>query len=398
MTQELPLRFLQRTWLRLAIIWLLILGLGFLALSQVYPGAWRWLLLSGVVLGYCLWVLRRGLINNHRPQESTLFPTLGLGNHLSMFRALVIGLLTGFLLLPAPPESLAWIIALLYTAASIADWVDGYAARRADQLTVLGQQLDMEFDGLGVAVVSLLAVWYGQLPVWFLSVGLARYLFLFGMWWRERHENHCYDIPPSVHRRVMAGMLMGMMTVVLWPIVPAEMATLAGVVIAVPILLGFIRDWLFSAGHLQSENLAYRRIQRILYVSMARLFPPLWRLLLALSMVLILRSSMPWYRPPAWLDLLLSWHMPLPEMLATALSVTAVIGTMLIFFGFMGRFGAIILLFPIGFDIATRGLVWFNGLALVCAMCIALLGTGLLSLWQPEEAFIVSRRGGSEES
>ena len=76
-----------------------------------------------------------------------------------------------FLLLPSPPEPLAWIIALLYTAASIADWIDGYAARRVDQVTVLGQQLDIEFDGLGVAVVSLLAVRYGQLPIWFLSIG-----------------------------------------------------------------------------------------------------------------------------------------------------------------------------------------------------------------------------------
>ena len=191
---------------------------------------------------------------------------------------------------------------------------------------------------------------------------------------------------------------MGMMTVVLWPIVPAEMATLAGAIIAVPILLGFVRDWLFTAGHLQVENHVYQRVQWLLYVSMARLFPPLWRLLLVLAMVLILQAAVPWYRPQAWLELLLSWHVPLPDMLAGALSMTAVIGIIWVFFGLAGRFGAIMLLLPIGFDIATRGLVWLNGLALVCAMCIALLGTGLLSLWQPEEAFILSRRGGGEES
>ena len=160
-------------------------------------------------------MLRRGLTNNHRLGELKLFPILGPGNHLSMFRALVIGLLAGFLLLPAPSDSLGWIIALFYTMASVADWIDGFIARRADQVTLLGQQLDMEFDGLSVAVVSLLAVHYGQLPIWFLSIGLARYLFLFGLWWRKRHGKPCYEIPPSVHRRVTAGMLMGMMTVVL---------------------------------------------------------------------------------------------------------------------------------------------------------------------------------------
>ena len=315
-----------------------------------------------------------------------------------MLRALIIGLLAGFLLLPLPPAPLAWIIALLYTAASIVDWTDGYVARRSNQVTVLGQQLDMDFDGLGVAVVSLLAVWYGQLPTWFLSVGLARYLFLFGLYWRKRSEKPCYDIPPSAHRRVMAGMLMGMMTVVLWPIIPAEMTTVAGAVIAIPILLGFIRDWLFTAGYLQADNAAYCRIQRLLYLTMARHLPPLWRLLLALSMVLILQAALPWYRPQAWLELLLSWHVPLPDLLATLLSMTAVLGTLLVLFGFMGRLAAIILFFPIGFDIATRGLVWVNGLALVCALCISLLGTGLFSLWQPEDALIVQRHGGSEKS
>jgi CDP-diacylglycerol---glycerol-3-phosphate 3-phosphatidyltransferase len=225
---------------------------------------------------------------------------------------------------------------------------------------------------------------------------LARYLFLLGMWWRRRAGKSCYDIPPSVHRRIMAGMLMGMMTVVLWPIVPAEMATIGGTMIAVPVLLGFTRDWLFTAGHLQSENPTYGRIQGLFYLTMARLFPPIWRLLLAISMLLILQAALPWYRPQAWLELLLSWHVPLPEVLATLLSSTAVIGTILVLLGFIGRLGAIMLLFPIGFDIATRGLVQANTLALVCAMCIALLGTGLLSLWQPEDAFIVQRRGGRD--
>jgi CDP-diacylglycerol--glycerol-3-phosphate 3-phosphatidyltransferase len=370
--------------------------MAYFLLSQVFSAAWPWLPLSGIVLAYCLWVLRHNLPSNHGLTDRVLFPNLGPGNHLSLFRALVIGLLAGFLLLPIPPEPLVWIIALLYTAASIADGVDGYVARRTEQVTVLGQQLDIEFDGLGVAVVSLLAIHFGQLPWWFLSVGLARYLFIFGIWWRRRQGKPCYDLPPSVHRRIMAGMLMGMMTVVLWPIVPAEMATLGAVVFAIPILLGFTRDWLFTAGYLQTNNQVYLRLQRTLYLLMARGFPPLWRLLLAFSIVIILRSAQPWYRPQAWLGLLLSWHVPWPELLASALSITAVAGTLMVLLGLIGRLGAIILLFPIGFDIATRGLLWTNGLALVCTLCIALLGTGLASLWQPEEAFVAQRRGGRE--
>jgi len=173
------------------------------------------------------------------------------------------------------------------------------------------------------------------------------------------------------------------------------MATIAAVVFAIPVLLGFIRDWLFTAGHLRANNQLYIRIQYSLYFIMARLLPPLWRLLLALTMALILQAVQPWIRPQAWLELLLSWHVPWPELLASALSISAVIGIIMVLLGFMGRFGAIVLLFPIGFDMATRGLVWFNTIALICALSIAMLGTGPFSLWRPEDSLINHRRGGS---
>jgi CDP-diacylglycerol--glycerol-3-phosphate 3-phosphatidyltransferase len=345
---------------------------------------------------YALCVLWRDLQQNHRPGESILLSTLGLGNHVSMLRGLFIGLLAGFLFAPRPADSLAWLIALLYTAASIADWLDGYIARRTNHSTILGQRLDMEFDGLGVLIVSLLAIGYEQLPIWFLSIALVRYLFVFGLWWRRRTGRPVYDMPPSIHRRIMAGMMMGFMTVVLWPIVPAAMATVAAYIIAIPVLLGFSRDWLFTSGRLQTTNPAYRRLQRALYLLVARGLPFLWRLLLPLTMLQILLVATPWYQPQAWLDLLLSWHVPIPAVLATLLCVTAVLGTILIFFGIAGRLAAITLFFPIGFDITTRGLLWSNALALTCALCIALFGTGRFSMWQPDEK-LVTRRSGEEE-
>lgn len=391
--QQFSFYSLHRSWLRLTMLWLVIWLLTFALLATWFQDAWQWLLLSGAVLIYCLWVLRRRLSLNHRPQESDLFPTFGPGNHLSLFRGLVIGLLAGFLLLPEPPVPLAWIIALLYTAASIADWTDGYVARRADHVTVLGQRLDLEFDGLGVAVISLLAIHYGQLPLWFLAVAFARYLFLLGIWWRKRLGKPVYDLPPSVHRRVMAGMLMGMMTVVLWPIVPPQMAKLGGLVMAVPLLLGFTRDWLFTTGTLTGSESSYRYIQDKLYRLMALQLPLFWRLLLTFSMVMILLAAQPWYMPQAWVDLLHSWGIPLPALFGAVLSLTAVGAALMVLFGFAGRVGAILLLFPIGFDITTRGLVWSNGVALICAMCLALLGSGLFSLWKPEEGFILQRKG-----
>lgn len=375
------------------IIWLISYRL----LLPVWPHTLRWLILSGLVLGYGLAILWRELPLNHRPGEMLLLPSFGWGNQLSLLRGLIIGLLSGFLFSPIPAMPLAWLIALLYTAAAIADWLDGYVARKRDHVTELGQRLDMEFDALGVAVVSLLAVGFGQLPVWFLTVALARYLFVFGLWWRRRRNKPIFDLPPSVHRRIMAGMLMGMMTVVLWPILPAAMATAAGFVIAIPVLLGFGRDWLFASGRLQGDNLAYLRVQRSLYRLMALWLPPLLRLILTAAMIHLLQQADPWYQPQAWLELLSSWHVPLPALPAALLSVTAVLGTLSVLAGFMGRLGAVLLFFPIGFDIATRGLLWDNGLALIAALYIALLGSGRFSLWQPEDA-LVSRRSGTKRS
>jgi hypothetical protein len=174
------------------------------------------------------------------------------------------------------------------------------------------------------------------------------------------------------------------------------MATVAAYVISIPVLLGFSRDWLFAIGRLQAANPVYHRLQHTLYVLAARWLPLLWRPLLFLAMLQIMLAATPWYQPQAWLDLLLSWHVPLPAALATILSVTAVLGTILVFLGIAGRLAAIALFFPIGFDIATRGLLWPNGLALICALCITLFGSGRFALWQPEER-LVTRRSGEKE-
>lgn len=384
---------MRRSWFRLALTWLAVWLIGYRLLQPAWPYAERWLLLSGVVLGYALWLLWRYLPENRRRHEAQLLPRLGPGNRLTMLRGLFIGLLAGFLFAPWPMGGLAWVVVLLYTAADVADYFDGYLARRANHSTVLGGKLDMEFDGLGLVIVSLLAVGYGQLPWWYLGVGAARYLFVFGLWWRRRNGRPIHDIPPSVHRRILAGLQMGLMSVVLWPIVPAAMATLGGTLIAVPLLLGFARDWLIVSGRLHPANETYNRVRRVLYQLLARRLSLLWRIGLALGMLAIIQAAAPWWRPQAWQALLQSWHVPGPGVLAMLLSAMAILGATAILLGVSGRVAAVLLLFPIGFDMATRGLTWENGAALTCAMLIVQFGVGPLTLWQPEERIFVRRAG-----
>lgn len=78
------------------------------------------------------------------------------------------------------------------------------------------------------------------------------------------------------------------------------------------------------------------------------------------------------------------------------LAVAGLAGTVLAALGILGRPATMALVFPIGFDIATRGLRGDNGIALVCAILLMLFGTGIGSLWPVEERFFQERLGGAQ--
>jgi CDP-diacylglycerol--glycerol-3-phosphate 3-phosphatidyltransferase len=276
---------LRRRWLWLAIGWGTAVSLFYFWLRHIWQIelANRWLGLTLLPLLYCLWVVGRHLAENRRAGETAVLPTFGWGNRLTLLRGLAISMVAGFLFSPWPEGWLAWLPMLLYTAADVADYLDGYLARITNHATRLGERLDMEYDGLGMLVVSLLAVWYGQLPWWYLILGLARYLFVFGLWWREMRGLPAHNLPPSVHRRVFAGFQMGFMSAVLWPIVPPAFATIAGTIFAIPTALGFLRDWFLVTGRLDPQADAYRRMQRWLYVATTQQMPPMLRIVLASS-------------------------------------------------------------------------------------------------------------------
>ena len=167
----------------------------------------------------CCW---RNLDAQPPPGGKRLLPSLGWGNRLTLLRGVLVGGMLGFLFLPRP----AGLAGLdpghsVHACQTSADFFDGYVARVTDHATRLGEILDMSFDGLGVLVASVLAVQYGQAPAWYLLVGAARYLFLAGEWLRRRLGRPIYPIPPSLNRRVFAGLQMGFLAAVLLPLISA---------------------------------------------------------------------------------------------------------------------------------------------------------------------------------
>jgi CDP-diacylglycerol--glycerol-3-phosphate 3-phosphatidyltransferase len=257
----------------------------------------------------------------------------------------------------------------------LADYLDGYLARLTHHVTGLGSRLDMEFDGLGVLVVSLLAVWYGQLPWWYLALGAVRYLFIFGLWWRKRQKLPIYEMAPSVHRRVFAGFHMSFLSVVLWPVIPSSGAMIAGVMFGGATAVSFLRDWLVMIGWLNPDSAVYRRTQQQIFRLMTHHLPFTIRVIIVLCLPILL-VSLPLEHPAGWLFSWVGW-----------IAGTAV------FLGCMGRVFALLLIFPVWLQVVTYGITPLNGIILVCVIYLMLLGTGRFSWWQPEERYIARRAG-----
>lgn len=384
---------LRRQWRLTVVLWLLVWAGSYGALHGRWPYADRWALVSAPVLLYGLWVVWRHLPQNHRPGGARLLPTLGWGNALSIGRGLAMALVAGFLLSPWPEGALAWAPMLLYTAADVADFLDGYVARKTNHTTGLGAALDGEFDGLGVLVVSLLAVWYGQLPWWYLGFGLIRYLYVAGVRWRRRRGLPLYELPSSVHRRVIAGFHMGFMSAVLWPILPPAGAAIAGTIFGGASALGFWRDWLVVSGRVDPEGAVYRRWMRRLGRLAQRIAPPLARLALAASVIGIVARWESILPPPAWPDLLARWGLPAPAVLASLAALLLLLGTALVSGGVLARLLSLALIFPLGFEIITGGLTAAKGTAVAGAVYLMLMGPGPFSLWPLEEPYVKRRAG-----
>lgn len=244
------LRRLRLRWVAVACLAACATALAFAGLRALLADALarRWLALSIPVLAYELALLWRYLPRNRAGER--LLPSLGPGTLLTIARGILIAFLAGFLLLPQPTESLVWLPAALYGTAALADYADGTVARLADHVTTLGARLDTEFDALGILIAPLLAVLYGQLPVWYLTVSVARYLFVAGRWLRRRRGLPVSDLPPRRSRRVLAGLQMAFVALALSPAVGTPLTTAGAALVAAPFVAGFVRDWLHVSGRL----------------------------------------------------------------------------------------------------------------------------------------------------
>lgn len=96
-------------------------------------------------------------------------------------------------LLQAPDEGDRWTAAILFVIGAGTDWLDGYLARRLNQVTELGKFLDPLVDKLLVLAPLLALVDLGQVPGWGVFLILARELTIAG--WRVNPTQAAGSIP-----------------------------------------------------------------------------------------------------------------------------------------------------------------------------------------------------------
>jgi CDP-diacylglycerol--glycerol-3-phosphate 3-phosphatidyltransferase len=207
----------------------------------------RWSCTALLALSVLIRRIRTAFAKEPGTLPGACFP--GLANQLTAFRGLLTCLLAGFLLLDPPTGLLAWIPGFLYSTALILDGFDGCLARLREETSAFGAFLDRDLDALGTLIGVLLAIHYGRLPEWFVLAGMAYYLFALGEWWREKQGLPLHPLPASRYRRFAAVAQSLFIAVSLLPVTLLPKSGIAEAVVMIPVLAGFLRDWLVVAGY-----------------------------------------------------------------------------------------------------------------------------------------------------
>jgi CDP-diacylglycerol--glycerol-3-phosphate 3-phosphatidyltransferase len=354
--------------------------------------------LSWAAVALAIWLYQgafvgRRLALNRRLGETAPLGKFGPGTNATLLRGWLLACLAGFLFAPRPSGLLAWAPAVIYILADVADFLDGYLARISGRATLLGAALDMEFDALGLLITVAIAVRYMALPVWYLPVGLARYAFMLGLWARRRAGKPIHPLPSSDSRRALAGLQMGALGIILVPALHPPVTTLGGVLLALPLLIGFTRDWLVVSGVVDVDSESYQRTRARIKLVLLHWLPVLLRAVVIASVVRLANVGIP---ASAQVNVGSSpLGLPLGAASVAALRLVELAAGAAVGLGFAPRISAVLLLAPLLLRAAGNGDSPALLAAVGASVVVLMVGGGAFSVWQPENQW--SRRRGGEE-
>jgi CDP-diacylglycerol--glycerol-3-phosphate 3-phosphatidyltransferase len=111
--------------------------------------------------------------------EIKAHPVWNIPNILTLMRIAAIPLMV-MLLMTGEREPSFWA-AVLFSAASFTDWLDGYLARKMGIVTVFGKFLDPIADKLIVMAALIMIIPLGRVPAWIVLVILGREIIITGL-------------------------------------------------------------------------------------------------------------------------------------------------------------------------------------------------------------------------
>ncbi len=335
------------------------------------------LALSALMGLYILWDAYRHRDLNRAAPDAPHYPSLGAANVLSLTRGLLLAWLAGFLCTGWPPAGWPrWLPGILFAIAILADFADGLLARLTSRPSLLGKHLDLHLDSLGVLIAALVVVRLGQMPWWFALTGLARYLSLAGEALLRARGVRLRPLPPSASRRAFAGVIMGLLAALLYPVFRPPATVVVGTFVFVPFILGFVRDFLAVAGFRWAEEAPWMRLSfwQPVVLPLVRVATGLWAFWLGWGQAVLSGTCpTPTYRALGTLGLLLAWGV-LPRFTAAALLV--------------------LLAWPLAAVVTLPSYI-----LLAAGAAVALLwGGGNHCLWAPDDYLFLHRVGGARQA
>ena len=120
-----------------------------------------------------------------------VMPRLNLPTWITLSRLLGVPILLYGL--HSPTIATRWAMVIVFLVVAGTDWLDGYLARRLNQVTELGKFLDPLVDKLMVLAPLMSLVELGQIPAWGVFLILARELTIAG--WRVSPSMQSGTVP-----------------------------------------------------------------------------------------------------------------------------------------------------------------------------------------------------------
>lgn len=77
-------------------------------------------------------------------------------------------------------QQVTWAIGLLILYGMISDYLDGYVARKLDEISEWGKVLDPIADKISAFILFLYTVYIGLIPLWFLILEVSRDVIILG--------------------------------------------------------------------------------------------------------------------------------------------------------------------------------------------------------------------------